>query len=86
LRSTGFYYRDGKQPKEPPQTNRSKGAIVDPIRLATCLDRSVAASGASALTLLQALLGSKRLPPAKRLPLVERAGVGRIIVVSEGSS
>jgi hypothetical protein len=86
LRSTGFYYRDRKQPKEPPQTNRSKGAIVDPIRLATCLDRSVAASGASALTLLQALLGSKRLPPAKRLPLVERAGVGRIIVVSEGSS
>ena len=25
LRSTGFYYRDGKQPKEPSKTNRSRG-------------------------------------------------------------
>jgi hypothetical protein len=32
-------------PKNPSKTNRSKG-IVDPVRPATCLDRSVTASGA----------------------------------------
>ena len=49
------------------------------IRLATCLDRSVAASGAIALTLLLATLGGKRLPPAERLALVDAPGVGRFI-------
>jgi hypothetical protein len=30
LRSTGFYYRVGKQPKEPSKTNRSKGQAPPP--------------------------------------------------------
>jgi hypothetical protein len=41
---------------------------VDPVRLATCLDRSAAASGAIALTLLLATLGGKRLPLVGSLP------------------
>jgi hypothetical protein len=55
-------------PKNPSKTNRSKG-IVDPVRPATCLDRSVAASGAIALTLLLATLGGKLLSP-ERLALL----------------
>jgi hypothetical protein len=55
---------------------------VDPIRLATCLDRSIATSGAIVRTLLLATAGGKRLRPdacrwssllwpAERLALVE---------------
>jgi hypothetical protein len=55
----------GKQPKEPSKTNRSKGIIVDPVRLATCLDRSVAASGAIASTVSPCLPWRKLLSPGR---------------------
>ena len=54
-----------------PKNRPRRTAVRDkPIRLATCLDRSAAASGAIAPTLLLATLGGKRPPPAERLPLV----------------
>ena len=61
-----------KQSKEPPKTNRSKGIIVDPVRLATCLDRSVAASGAIAFTVSPCLPWRKRLSLTERVARVER--------------
>ncbi len=61
-----------KQPKELPKTNRSKEIIVDPGRLATCLDRSAAASGAIASMVSPCLPWRKLLSLTERLPLVER--------------
>ena len=45
---------------------------MDPIRLATCLDRSAAASGAIASTVSPRFPSHKLLSPAQRLLLVER--------------
>ena len=65
-----------KATKTPPKTNRSKGIIVNPIRLATCLDRSAAASGAIASMRSPCLPRRKLLSPAERLAPVEPPGAG----------
>jgi hypothetical protein len=49
------------------------------IRLATCLDRSAAASGATACTVSPRLPWRKLLSLAERLAMVEPPGVGRLI-------
>jgi hypothetical protein len=61
---------------------------VDPIRLATCLDRSVAASGAIAWMVSPCLPWRKLLSPAERSALRWSSGPGvrRLIVFSEISS
>ena len=59
LRYTNIYYCDGSNPNNVQDEPQS-------VRLATCLDQSVAASGAIAPTLLLATLGGKRPRPAER--------------------
>ena len=56
-----------------PKNRPRRTAVRDkPLRLATCLDRSVAASGAIASTVSPRLPWRKLLSPTERLPLVER--------------
>ena len=56
-----------------PKNRPRRTAVRDkPIRLATCLDRSAAASGAIASTVPPCLPRGKLLSPAERLALVER--------------
>ena len=56
------------------------------IRLATCLDRNVAASGAIAATVSPCLPWRKHLALAERLPPAEHPGAGRAAPASGGPS